>query len=101
MIVVEDVHYQYTKGDKASPALKSISLTITEADCLGIIGPNGSGKSTLARCLNGLIQPTEGRVAINGLDTSDPTHSWEIYRQVGMIFQNPDNQLISTTVERE
>ncbi len=101
MIVVEDVHYQYTKGDKASPALKSISLTITEADCLGIIGPNGSGKSTLALCLNGLIQPTDGRVVINGLDTSDPTHSWEIYRQVGMIFQNPDNQLISTTVERE
>ena len=101
MIVVEDVHYQYTTGDKTSPALNGISLTITEADCLGIIGPNGSGKSTLARCLNGLIHPTDGRVMINGLDTSDPTHSWEIYRQVGMIFQNPDNQLISTTVERE
>ena len=101
MIVVEDAQYQYPIGDKNAYALNGVSLTITEADCVAIIGPNGSGKSTLARCLNGLICPTDGLVTINGMDTADPEQSWAIYRQVGMIFQNPDNQLISTTVERE
>ena len=68
---------------------------------MAVIGPNGSGKSTLARCLNGLIVPQSGRVLVDGMDTAEPGNKWRVHQRTGMIFQNPDNQLVSTTVERE
>jgi len=64
-----------------------------------VIGRNGSGKSTLAKCLNALLLPTEGTVLIDGMDTREESHLWEIRRSAGMVFQNPDNQLVSAVVE--
>ena len=102
MIVAEDVSFSYLlpSGDEV-PTLRGLSLEIGDSGSLAVIGPNGSGKSTLARCLNGLIVPRTGRVLVDGLDTADPVNKWPVHQRAGMIFQNPDNQLVSTTVERE
>ena len=102
MIVAEDVTFSYhlQSGDEV-PTLRGLSLQIAESESLAVIGPNGSGKSTLARCLNGLIVPQSGRVLVDGLDTAEPGNKWQVHQRAGMIFQNPDNQLVSTTVERE
>ena len=66
-----------------------------------VIGPNGSGKSTLARHFNGLLLPSSGTVLVDGMDTRDPTHLWSIRQAVGMVFQNPDNQIVATVVEED
>lgn len=102
MIVAEDVSFSYhlPSGNEV-PTLRGLSVEIGDSGSLAVIGPNGSGKSTLARCLNGLILPRSGRVLVDGLDTADPENKWPIHQRAGMIFQNPDNQLVSTTVERE
>ena len=102
MIVAEDVSFSYhlPSGNEV-PTLRGLSVEIGDSGSLAVIGPNGSGKSTLARCLNGLIVPRSGRVLVDGLDTADPENKWPIHQRAGMIFQNPDNQLVSTTVERE
>ena len=76
-------------------------MDIHPGERLAIIGPNGSGKSTLARCLNGLFQPQSGRVLIDDLPTDDPQALFSIRQRVGMVFQNPDDQLVSTSVEAE
>ncbi|MXX03759.1 MAG: ATP-binding cassette domain-containing protein [Gemmatimonadetes bacterium] len=102
MIVAEDVSFSYhiPSGNEV-PTLRGLSLEIGDSGSLAVIGPNGSGKSTLARCLNGLIVPRSGRILVDGLDTADPENKWPVHQRAGMIFQNPDNQLVSTTVERE
>ena len=102
MIVAEDVTFSYhlPSGNEV-PTLRGLSLEIAESERVAVIGPNGSGKSTLARCLNGLIVPRSGRILVDGLDTADPANKWAVHQRAGMIFQNPDNQLVSTTVERE
>ena len=102
MIVAENVTFRYhLQSGNDVPTLNGLSLEIGESESVAVIGPNGSGKSTLARCLNGLIVPQSGRILVDGLDTADPGNKWQIHQRVGMIFQNPDNQLVSTTVERE
>ncbi|MCY3773319.1 MAG: energy-coupling factor transporter ATPase [Gemmatimonadetes bacterium] len=102
MIVAEDVTFSYhLQSGNEVPTLRGLSLEIAESECVAVIGPNGSGKSTLARCLNGLIVPQSGRILVDGLDTADPANKWKVHHLAGMIFQNPDNQLASTTVERE
>lgn len=100
MIEVLNLGYQYEleKG-RLIPALKGVNLTIEEGESVSIMGPNGSGKTTLARCLNGLLRPTSGEVIVDGLRLPDSI--WAIRRKVGMVFQNPDNQIVSATVERE
>lgn len=80
-------------------ALKGINLQIRPGEFVAIIGHNGSGKSTLAMHLNALLIPDHGSVIINGMDTRKPELLWDIRQQVGMVFQNPDNQLIATVVE--
>jgi len=80
-------------------ALDNISLEIKRGDFVSIIGANGSGKSTLARHLNCLLLPTSGDIWVNGMNTKDQDKVWEIRQEVGMVFQNPDNQIIATTVE--
>lgn len=82
-------------------ALDNINLTIRQGEYIGLIGMNGSGKSTLVRLLNGLIKPTTGKVIIDGLDTGLPNQLMEIRRRVGMVFQNPDNQIVCPVVEEE
>jgi len=90
----------FSYGD-ARPALRGVDLTVSPGERLAVIGPNGSGKTTLARCLNGLLLPTSGSVFVDALASSDGEHLVEIRRRVGMVFQNPDEQVVCTSVEAE
>jgi len=101
MIKISNLIFEYTNGEEKNRVLNGINLTIRVGECVGLMGPNGSGKTTLARCLNGLLLPTEGEVLIDGLNTNETSKILEIRRSVGMVFQNPENQIVSTTVERE
>ena len=101
MIQVDHLCYQYQTHSGSLTALRDISLVIEEGASVAVMGPNGSGKTTLARCLNGLLRPSSGRVLVDGMRTDREEHIWPIRQRVGMIFQNPDNQLVSTQVERE
>ena len=98
MIRVEKLSLSYRGG---LAALRSIDLQISPGEDIALIGANGSGKTTLARCLNGLQQAQTGRVLVNGMDTSDPTQLRSIRQLVGMVLQNPDDQLVGTTVADE
>ena len=98
-IVVDHVSYQYE--DAAAPALNSVSFQVRPGEFVAILGHNGSGKSTLAKLINALYLPTEGRVLVCGMDTADEDRLWDIRQQAGMIFQNPDNQLVATVVEED
>ena len=82
-------------------ALDDVSLTIRRGEFVAIIGTNGSGKSTLAKHFNVLLQPTEGNVTVCGFDTLDDEHIWNIRQHVGMVFQNPDNQIVAAVVEED
>lgn len=99
---VTDLRFVYHPNTpQAVVALDGLSLSIGRGEYVGIAGGNGSGKSTLVRHFNALLRPTAGRVLIEGLDTTDNDATWEIRRRVGMIFQNPDNQLVATVVEED
>lgn len=102
MIAVEQVSYHYAEnGANPRTVLNNVSMTLEEGEFVGLIGANGSGKTTLARCLNGLFLPSLGQVRIDGMATHEADRMLDIRRQVGMVFQNPDNQIVATTVERE
>ena len=98
MIRLDNVTYRYGEG---GAALKSVSLNIEKGEMLAVVGHNGSGKSTLAKHLNALLLPTEGSVAVDGMDTKESSHTLSIRKKVGMVFQNPDNQLVTTIVEED
>ena len=98
-ITVKNVCYQYSADSNL--ALDKINLTIKPVEFVAIIGPNGSGKSTLAKLLNGIFVPTQGDVFVDGLNTKDKDKIWEIRRKAGMVFQNPDNQIVATIVEED
>jgi cobalt transport protein ATP-binding subunit len=96
------LEHVYTAEDGRSiPALRGIDLTVHRGEFVALIGPNGSGKSTLARHFNALLLPTAGEVWVDGMLTSDPRHVQAIRQRVGMVFQNPDNQLVAGTVEED
>ena len=101
MIRISNLVFEYTNGEEKNRVLDGIDLTIREGESLGLMGPNGAGKTTLARCLNGLLLPTEGEVLVDDMNTNEAAKISEIRRLVGMVFQNPENQIVSTTVERE
>ena len=102
MIKIENLKHYYTDSDgNEVKALDGIDLTIEQGEFVAIIGANGSGKSTLARHLNCLLLPTEGRVEVSGLDTREEQNMWDIRQQVGMVFQNPDNQIVAAVVEED
>lgn len=101
IVEVEDLVYKYTDEEKETIALNGIDLKITQGEYVAILGHNGSGKSTLARHLNGLVKPSQGRVLIAGMDTRDDEKIWDIRKTCGMVFQNPDNQIVTTLVEDE
>jgi energy-coupling factor transport system ATP-binding protein len=92
--------YPLDGGGRVS-ALRGIDLTIEHGEFIAIVGPNGSGKSTLARHLNGLLLPTAGQVWVDGLLTSEPRNLWAVRQRIGMVFQNPDNQIVASTVEED
>lgn len=94
-------HIYHQNNDRKTVALKNINLSIKKGEHVAILGPNGCGKSTLAKHLNGLLLPTEGQVLIEGIDTSEEDHLFQVREKVGMVFQNPDNQLVATTVLEE
>jgi energy-coupling factor transport system ATP-binding protein len=101
-IEVRGLEHAYPlEGGGRVVALQGIDLTIERGEFVALIGSNGSGKSTLARHFNGLLEPTAGEVWVDGLLTSDPRHLWEVRQRVGMVFQNPDNQLVASTVEED
>ncbi len=101
IITIDNLVFEYRRAEGEEPirALDGVSLEIAEGSFTAIIGKNGSGKSTLAKNLNGLLVPTSGTVYVDGYDTKDDDHIWEIRQTAGMVFQNPDNQLVSSIVE--
>ena len=97
----ENVCFQYGEEKDSLLALKNINLTINKGEFVAILGHNGSGKSTLAKHFNAVFVPTEGRVTVNGIDTRDEERVYEVRHHVGMVFQNPDNQIVATIVEED
>ena len=97
VIVFDNVHYTYPADEKES--LCGVSLSIEKGSFVAVLGHNGSGKSTFAKHMNGILVPDEGRVLVEGLDTADEEHIIDVRRRVGMVFQNPDNQLVANVVE--
>ncbi len=102
MIDVSHMSHVYT-DEMGNPvhALKDVDVTIYKGEFVAIIGTNGSGKSTLAKHFNVLLTPSEGTVKVLGMDTQDPAHIWDIRQHVGMVFQNPDNQIVAAVVEED
>ncbi|MBC7339390.1 MAG: energy-coupling factor transporter ATPase [Firmicutes bacterium] len=102
LIRVAGLGHRYRAGENREvEALRGVDLEVGRGEFLAVIGENGSGKSTLAKHFNALLLPTEGEVWVDGMNTRDPACLWEIRRRVGMVFQNPDNQLVATTVEED
>ena len=98
MISCKDISFSY---DGKVPTLSNITLDIADGEFLCILGGNGSGKSTLAKHLNALLVPDSGSVEVDGLNTSDPQLVYDVRSRVGMVFQNPDDQLVATLVEND
>ena len=94
-----DVTFTYEEG--AAPALSGISAEIEPGEFVAVLGHNGSGKSTMAKLLNALYTPTKGTVVVCGYDTGKEEYIWEIRQRAGMIFQNPDNQIVATIVKED
>ena len=91
----------FTYEDAPSPALSQVEFEVREGEFIAVLGHNGSGKSTLAKLLNALYLPTEGRILVCGFDTGKEENIWEVRRRAGMIFQNPDNQIVATVVKED
>jgi energy-coupling factor transport system ATP-binding protein len=102
VISVQELKHIYTDADgNEVSALNGINLDIPAGEFIAIIGANGSGKSTLARHLNALLLPTSGKCIVDGLDTTEEQNLWDIRQHVGMVFQNPDNQIVAAIVEED
>ena len=107
LIEAKNLIFEYVRRDRNgevdgfSRAIDDVSLDVKAGDFIVVLGPNGSGKSTLAKHLNSLLHPTEGTVYVNGNDTADSEKIWDIRKAVGMVFQNPENQMIGTIVEED
>lgn len=101
IISVKNVTYEYKDEDAVVAAVKDLSLNIERGSFTVILGHNGSGKSTLAKMLNGLNKPTSGDIFVDGINTKDEQNEIEVKRKVGMVFQNPDNQIIASIVEED
>ena len=101
LIEIKNVTYEYQDEDSVHTAVKDLSLDIEKGSFTVILGHNGSGKSTLAKMLNGLNKPTSGEVIVDGINTKDEEKEIDVKRMVGMVFQNPDNQLVASIVEED
>lgn len=107
MIKADQLVYNYTKYDEEGReketirAVDGVSFEVEKGDFVAILGHNGSGKSTLAKHINALLTPSEGTLWVNGFDTSEEDNIWDVRQSAGMVFQNPDNQIIGTIVEED
>lgn len=103
MIKMENVTYEYKSliDDSIQTAVKDLSMEVIKGEFLVIIGHNGSGKSTLAKMMNGLLMPSTGEVFVKGMNTGDDDKIWDIRKSAGIVFQNPDNQIVATIVEED
>lgn len=107
IIRTKDLVYEYVRRDEEgnvegfTTAVDKVSLDVQAGEFIAILGHNGSGKSTLAKHINAILNPTEGTVWVDGMDTSKEEHVWDIRQRAGMVFQNPDNQIIGTVVEED
>lgn len=107
IVKTENVIYEYVKRDEEGNvdgvirAVNDVSLGIRQGDFIAIVGHNGSGKSTLAKHMNAILQPTQGTVWVDGMDTRQEERVWDIRQRAGMVFQNPDNQIIGQVVEED
>jgi energy-coupling factor transport system ATP-binding protein len=100
-VSVSNVIFEYHRDEEAFKALDDLNIEINEGEFVVILGHNGSGKSTLAKHLNAILKPKSGDVCINGMNTKDNNLLWEIRQSAGMVFQNPDNQIVATIVEED
>lgn len=103
MIECNNLAYKYTvnEGEKEKYAVNGVSFNVKKGEFLVILGHNGSGKSTIAKHMNALLIPSSGTVIVDGLDTSEGQNLWDIRSRAGMVFQNPDNQIVATIVEED
>ncbi|WP_415324837.1 energy-coupling factor transporter ATPase [Clostridium perfringens] len=103
MIKSEDLVFKYVNTEEQTEkvAINHVSMEVKKGEFLVILGHNGSGKSTMAKHMNALLLPSGGKMYVDGLDTSDIENIWEVRRRAGMVFQNPDNQLVATIVEED
>ena len=101
MIEINKIKYHYQNNEQEVIALNEVSLNVVQGEFVVIIGHNGSGKSTLAKHINALLLPSEGDVLVKGINTKDEASIWDIRQTAGMVFQNPDNQLVATIVEED
>lgn len=103
MIKIENATYEYKSliDDSLEKAVNNLNIEVKKGEFLVILGHNGSGKSTLAKLMNGLLLPTEGNVIVMGMNTKDEENIWKIREKAGMVFQNPDNQIVATIVEED
>ncbi len=107
MIKVKDLSFEYIRRDEEGnvesihKAIDNVNLDVKKGDFVAVLGANGSGKSTLAKHINAILYPTAGSVWVNGMNTAEDKNLWDIRQKAGMVFQNPDNQIIATVVEED
>lgn len=107
MIETKDLVFEYIRRDEegnaegVTRAVDGVTMEIKRGDFVAILGHNGSGKSTIAKMINAILEPTDGTLFVNGIDVTDPDKVWEVRQSAGMVFQNPDNQIIATVVEED
>ena len=107
IIKTKHLSYHYIRHDEEGnvegevPEGKDVNLSVEPGEFIAILGHNGSGKSTLAKHFNALLLPSEGCIVVDGMDTADENHTWDVRSTAGMVFQNPDNQIIGTVVEED
>ncbi len=101
IIEISNLTFEYTDNDNCETVLKDLSLTVERGSFTVILGHNGSGKSTLAKLITGLLKPANGTILVDGMSTLEDEYENEIHRRVGLVFQNPDNQIVATIVEED
>ncbi|AZV58722.1 energy-coupling factor transporter ATPase [Clostridium sp. AWRP] len=103
MVVCDNVSYKYKDNDNENEklAVDHVNFQVKKGEFLVVLGRNGSGKSTMAKHINALLVPTDGKVYVEDIDTSDEKNTWKIRNKAGMVFQNPDNQIVATIVEED
>ena len=99
-IEIENVYYKYNDNSDAF-ALKGVDLSIKKGEFIAVVGHNGCGKSTLSKLLNSIFIPTTGTITVDGIDTKDDERLFEIRKKVGLVLQNPDNQIVATVVKED